>query len=186
MTGRKAPTNPPQRDPSPSRASSSSEERYEWVKLAYDAGIDGLKAQREELGSIRTRALAFSSLTITATAFLVGTGLKDAARSPEFYAWAIAGSVGFVAVAVCLILTLLPAIKFRFILESEQIIAWIEGDKPAASRTVALRYAAKDEIPDMRRTNERSLKHVRRFYRGTLFSAAITLAIWVTVVWMFT
>ncbi|MFP3590174.1 hypothetical protein SCB29_42175, partial [Paraburkholderia sp. SIMBA_055] len=51
-------------------------DRRKWSEFAVAQGLDALKAQREELSGIRTRALTFTAFIITAAAFLVGVGLN--------------------------------------------------------------------------------------------------------------
>ena len=67
----------------------------EWLALAVGVGRARLVAQREELTGIRTRAVTFGALTVTASAFVVSTGLGGTAavgvlapdRAEEDVAW---------------------------------------------------------------------------------------------------
>jgi len=161
----------------------STEDRSAWVQLAYEAGLESVKAQREELSGIRTRALTFTAFVATGTAFLVGRGLgPGVARDGGFVTLSVIGTVCFVALAALLVVTVAPLFKFRFILEPRLLMDWLEGDQRAPSRTVALRGLVKTTLPAMLATNEKSLQVIRWLYRALLALALLTLTIWVAVV----
>ncbi|MPV51443.1 hypothetical protein GCG21_15790 [Pseudactinotalea sp. HY160] len=160
-------------------------DRSEWVDLAVQVGLDSLAAQREELGGMRTRAVAFAALSVTAAAFLAGSGLAGASRTMWFYVLSGLGTLGFVLVAILLILTLSPLFNFRFILDPAVLMRWMEGDSPAPSKRIAMRMLAKDTIPGMLNSNEASLSRIRTLYRAELAAAVITLGLWLAVVWLF-
>lgn len=160
-------------------------DREDWVELAVDSGKASLVAQRDELSGMRTRAVAFGALTVSASAFLVGTGLGQADRSNWFFLVAGIGTLLFAVLAALLIAMVSPAFKFRFILDPRALIAWMEGDAPAPSRKVAMRKLAAETIPGMIDDNEKSLEVVRRLYRGVLVAAVATLGVWVALVWVF-
>ncbi|MGP3536016.1 hypothetical protein ACTU3I_14550 [Microbacterium sp. RD1] len=181
---------PPQRstgDPSGAKKTEWSDgERADWVQLAYQAGMESVKAQREELSAMRTRALAFTAFIATTTGFLVGAGLSaDVVRDDGFYALTIAGSVCFAVLAILLVFAVAPFFQFKFILKPDDLMEWMEGSERAPSRTWALRALATDTVPAMIKMNERSLTWIRWLYRAILVFSLTTLTIWVAVVWMY-
>lgn len=163
------------------------DDRREWIELSYDAGLESLKAQREELSGIRQRAIMFTAFTLTATGFLVGTGLGDPGdgRTAAFYTFAIVGTVLFGLLAVLLVGLVAPFISFKFVLMPDVLMRWLEGSQPAPSRLIALRQLTTQTVPDMLKFNAERLRVVRGLYRGVLITAVLTLACWVTVVWVF-
>lgn len=165
----------------------SEDDRREWVELAYEAGLESLKAQREELSGIRQRGIMFTAFTLTATGFLVGTGLgtQDDGRMDGFYALATTGTVLFGILAVLLVGLVAPFIHFSFVLMPDALMRWMEGNQPAPSRLIALRQLATDTVPKMLKYNATRLRVARWLYRGVLITAVLTLACWVTVVWVF-
>lgn len=156
-----------------------------WVDLAVAEGRRALDQQREELNSMRTRAVAFSALTVSASAFLVGSGLKDATRNGWFFCLAGFGTAAFIAVAVLLVLMVVPRIKFRFFIQPDLLFAWTEGEQRAPSKAIAMRALAKTLIPDMIRDNDIALGKVRRLYRLLLIAGIVSIAFWVMIVWIF-
>ena len=160
-------------------------DRADWLDLAVDAGRASLLAQREELSGMRTRAVAFGALTVTASAFLVGTGLANAQRSFWFYVLAVVGTLGFVLLAGLLVAMVSPRYQFRFTLDPKALVAWMDGSTPAPSKRVAMRTLATKTLPDMMLDNERSLSRVRSLYRQVLGTAVVTLAVWILIVWVF-
>lgn len=170
------------------RASSqwNDDDRRDWIQLSYAAGVESLKAQREELAGMRQRAIMFTAFTITATGFLVGTGLSDATRAPTFYVWATVGTVLFAVLAGLLVALVAPFIQFKFVLYPDALMRWLEGTHAAPSRLIALRQLAVATLPNMLRHNASRLSIARWLYRGVLVSAVLTLASWVALVWMFT
>lgn len=163
----------------------SGAERDAWAELAVAAGREALIAQRGELDNMRTRAVSFAALTVTGSAFLVGTGLNQASRDVTFYVLAILGTTAFVALAVLLVLMVSPWLKFRFLLQPDELMSWMDGKAPAASTTIALRGLARTRLPEMIEANERSLKIIRALYRGVLAVGVATVAIWILIVWIF-
>ncbi|GAA4492482.1 hypothetical protein [Microbacterium panaciterrae] len=161
------------------------DDRREWVQLSYNAGLETLKAQREEIAGMRQRAIMFTAFTITATGFLVGTGLSTTAKTGAFFAWATVGTVLFGILAALLVALVAPLIQFKFVLLPDALMRWLEGTNPAPSRLIALRQLALVTVPGMVKFNRQRLSVARWFYRGVLVSAVLTLACWVTVVWMF-
>ena len=105
---------------------------------------------------MRTRAVAFGALTVTASAFLVGTGLANAQRGEWFYVLAVVGTLGFVLLAGLLVAMVSPRYKFRFTLGPKALVAWMGGSTPAPSKRVAMRTLATKTLPGMMRDNERS------------------------------
>ncbi|MGC5224222.1 hypothetical protein ACPW96_16775 [Micromonospora sp. DT81.3] len=164
----------------------SHEDRVEWVQLSYEAGLETLKAQREELNGMRTRALAFVAFSATATAFLVGAGLgSGVTRDAAFFVLTGLGTLCFALLAVLLVSAVVPWVRFQFILIPSDLMDWMEGNKPAPDRLIALRRLATHTVPEMISANEVGLSKIRRRYRATLIVALLTLAIWVSVVWVF-
>ncbi|MDQ1111403.1 hypothetical protein QE418_000851 [Microbacterium testaceum] len=161
-------------------------DRAEWIELAVESGRASLLAQRDELSGMRTRAVAFGALTITASAFLVGTGLANAQRNAVFYIIAALGTLAFASMAFFLWRMVAPKHEFKFILDPKALVDWVEGAQPAPSLRVAMRKLAVDTIPGMLNQNEASLNKIRGAYLKLLFSSIATLAIWVALVWIFT
>ena len=93
------------RDPRPAdtRPDAASLER-----LAYDEGKRALADQTDELNGIRTRAGSYMAFVGSATAFLVGTGLKAADRDAWFYALASVASTASLLTLVLIALVLDP------------------------------------------------------------------------------
>lgn len=166
-------------------SSDPSDERKDWYAFALAQGIRALDAQRDELSGIRTRAVSFTALTITASAFLVGTSLGHLERVFWFYFLAALGTLAFAGVAILLVRTVGPRTPFRFILEPDVLIDWTEGERRAPSIEIARRTLTKTTVPKMLEDNETSLKRIRRYYRSLLAVGVSTIGIWVAVVWIF-
>jgi hypothetical protein len=159
-------------------------EREAMFELALEAGNRTLDAQRDELSGIRTRVGAYAAIVLSATAFLVGTGLGSKAnRNESFYATAISGTVFMAIMLVLVLLATLPLLTFKFILLPDVLVNWIEGETPVPSRAIMVKTLAGTTLPEMIATNERSLKIIRWFYRGLLASGFITVGIWVYFTW---
>lgn len=158
-----------------------------WVELVYDAGIENLKAQRDELSGMRTRAVAVSAMTIAASGLLVGQGLSRSVdgRSLWFYVLASTGTVGFVVLAALLTAMLLPAWKFQFLLDPAVLIRWTSDPVRPRTEAMALLRLTSHVLPSMIRFNEERLTSIRILYRSTLASAFATVGVWVTVIWIF-
>lgn len=168
-----------------SRPSLPDAERDAWAEVAVAAGRESLIAQRSELDNMRTRAVSFAALTVTGSAFLVGTGLNDGVRDVMFFVLAILGTAAFVALAVLLVLMVSPWLKFKFLLQPDELMSWMDGETPAASTAIALRGLAKKRIPEMIRANERSLKTIRALYRWVLGVGVATVGVWILIVWIY-
>ena len=162
---------------------SSANERESMYELAVDAGKRSLDAQRDELNGMRTRAVAFSAIILTGTAFLVGAGLTSASRTAGFYILAIIGTALFGIMLALVLLMVLPALKFQFILLPGVLMDWIEGSAPAPSKAVMMRQLAKETMPAMLERNERSLSIVRRWYRFLLIVGFLTIGVWIYFTW---
>ena len=160
-------------------------DRDAWAELAVAAGREALVAQRSELDNMRTRAVSFAALTVTGSAFLVGTGLSDGVRNSGFIALAILGTGAGLALAILLVLMVSPWLKFRFILQPDELMSWMDGEAGAASKSIALRGLAKKRIPEMIKANETSLTTVRALYRSVLGVGVATVGVWILIVWIY-
>lgn len=166
----------------------SASDRRKWSEFAVAEGLDALKAQRGELSGIRTRALTFTAFIITAAAFLVGVGLNKTTavtRTDLFFVLAFAGSLLFLALAVFAIVLVVPAFKFRFIIQPEVLMRWEGGERAAPGYDDAIRAFADETLASMIRDNEAQLVVIRRLYLCLLVCAFLTLANWALVVWLF-
>lgn len=65
------------------------------AKIVYDEALRLLEGQRDELTNVRNRTVGYLALVATATSFLVGTGLKGAPRTAQFWVPAGVGTVLF-------------------------------------------------------------------------------------------
>src|SRR5690606_33826850 len=84
-------------------------ERAAMYELVVKAGERSLDEQRDELNGMRTRAVGFSAIVLSATAFLVGGGLvAGVERSEAFYVGAIVGTGALGIMLVLLILVSMP------------------------------------------------------------------------------
>lgn len=157
---------------------------YEYVVAA---GERSLSAQREELSGMRTRAVAFAALTITGSAFLVGSGLSIpiGSRDALFYVLAIGGTVMFGAMAVALVLVAVPGKPFKFVLLPDELAKWIDGEQPVPSRTIMMRKLATKTMPDMMQVNESSLKWTRGWYITLLIVGVLSVASWTAIAWVY-
>lgn len=167
----------------PARAAWPEDDRKAWVELAYTAGIETLKAQREELSGMRQRAITYTSFVIAASGFLVGTGLNRSTGSEQFLPLAIAGTALFGVLAVALILLVAPILRYKFSLDSETLLRWMDGDHTAPSRQIALRTLAQKKLPEMRKHNLSRLKVARFAFGLVLTSGAAALGCWIWAVW---
>jgi hypothetical protein len=172
-------------DRSPSNGQWTNDDRRAWLDFARDVGLENIKAQREELSGMRQRAIMFVAFTVTASGFLVGTGLSAAQRPDAFYWLAGLGTLLFVMLGVVLVLLVAPFMKFQFSLEPDALVRWMEGEHPAPSRQIASRQLATQTIPRQIKENREQLRVARNLYRGVLTSALATLGCWVLVVWLF-
>lgn len=167
----------------PARAAWPEEDRTAWIELAYAAGIETLKAQREELSGMRQRAITYTSFVIAASGFLVGTGLSSSTRSDQFIPLAITGTSLFAVLALALILLVAPILHYEFSLDSEKLLRWMDGDHTAPSRQIALRTLARKKLPQMREFNLARLKVARFAFGLVLVSGAAALGCWIWAVW---
>ncbi|MCP3426042.1 hypothetical protein NBM05_08505 [Rothia sp. AR01] len=135
---------------------------------------------------MRTRAVTISGLVVTASAFLVGTGLanENVNRGIFFYVLGAAGTAAFILLFICLVRIIYPSIEFKFTLESGPLLSWMDGKNPAPSRRVALRMLAV-RVQKMFDHNIESLNILRSRYRMLLWVSMITTGIWITTVWFF-
>ena len=155
------------------------DDKRAWIELTYQAGMANVKAQSDELSGMRQRSITYSAFIISASGFLVGTGLNKMSQDPTFAVLAIGGTLGFAALAVSLILLVAPFLRFQFVLDPDALMRWMEGDQRAPSRTIALRGLTEATLPKMIRKNRASLKVARRLYRTVLITGAVTVGCWI-------
>ena len=162
-------------------------------RVAYEEGVRAVDDQIAELDSMRQRSVQFLAFVGSATAFLVGTGLGGAARTPAFYAVAATATV-LALFSLTMVAFILLSIECRhglhrvlwnFRLEPSTLVEkWIDPDVGAASeseyyRALALQY------DKMSAENDGPLKTVRRWYWLFLLLGSTQVMLWASLVWAF-
>lgn len=163
----------------------SSSTRRAWLDFSVQSGVAAVNAQREELSGIRNRSLTFTAFIVAACGLLVGVGLNQRDRPPAFFIVAVIGTALFAALAVLLILIVVPLFKFKFILEPDMLLRWQSGDSPAPSYDEARQALIIHTLAPMLDHNKKQLTTVRRLYLALLVTAFCTLGVWVGLVWVF-
>ena len=171
-------------EPNPLGASNQADDSADLYELAYTQGLRALDDQLDELSGARSRASQFMALTITATAFLVGSGLNSSTnRDWIFYTLAIAGTVASVAALVAMI-TLMQPRNFHFRMKPKTLVErWIERDVPAPPSKADLLRGLSLRIQDMIDSNETLLGTIRSRYWAVVVIGSASLLLWVTLVW---
>lgn len=166
------------------RRGASSAEREAMFELVVKAGERALDEQRDELNGMRSRAVAFSAIILSATAFLVGGGLVAGVNRTElFYRGATIGTAALGVMLVLLILMTVPMLKFRFVVLPGKLSEWVEGERPVPSKAIFVRALATDTLPAMIAQNSKSLSAIRILYGTLLFTGFATLGIWIFFIW---
>ena len=96
------------RDTSSIGASTGGTDAAPLERLAYEEGKRALADQTDELNGIRNRAVSYMAFVGSATAFLVGTGLKAAHRDAWFYSLAVLASAASLSTLALISLVLSP------------------------------------------------------------------------------
>jgi hypothetical protein len=171
--------------PEPQSAGWTKAERAEWIETATNVGLDYVKQQRDEVWTIRGRAVTFVAFSTAATAFLVGAGLKETERDFLFYLVAGVGTALFLVTVWFLLRVIRPKVEFRTVLESDVLLRWMDGNEPPKDLEHARLRLAREVIPSMVADNEASLKVVRLSYWILLIFGFATVAVWTVLVWVF-
>jgi hypothetical protein len=156
----------------------------ETYQIAYDEAKRSLDEQGEDLSGLRTRALQYLAIVVTATAFLVGAGLKGIERHLIFYLLSAPATAMFAltlgSVVLMLIAWPLPAYRLSSRLLVDQ---WIENEagpptEGQLTRELAIRYGEMHEL------NAEVLRKHRRAFRVEVVLGALQLVLWASVVWI--
>lgn len=109
------------------------------TSLAYDAATHALARQSDSLDALRTRASTLIAAAAIATSFLGAQALREpgmrgkrAAETAGVEGWEWVGLGGFLALAVAVIVVLLPWPNWVFTFSAKEIIRdYAEGVSPA-------------------------------------------------------
>lgn len=181
MTDDEAPAG--RRDASGRRPEQVSAESADLYRIAYEQSVRALDDQLDELSGVRGRASAYMAFVGSATAFLVGTGLKATHRDGWFYLLALAASVASLFALYELGQLLRPVKEWSLRMSATIIIEkWIESEVPGPTvvdlvRALALRQ---DEA---RVTNDLVLGKVRKRYLKVVVSGGLGIVLWSALVW---
>jgi len=153
-------------------------------RIAYDHGLRTLDDQRDELNGVRGRAGQFMAFVGSATAFLVGAGLRSPDRDWVFYLVAACGTFLIVGALACLVFVLSPRSKFVLTMDPGMLVdEWIDRQVPKRpTEADLLRHLAK-RIQGMIDENDTRLTAIRWWYLGTVVLGTVALACWVGLVW---
>jgi hypothetical protein len=161
------------------------ESRVGLYRIAYEEGQRALDDQRDELKSIRDRAVSFTAFVGAATAFLVGTGLKTGNRDIVFYVLAGVASA-LSTVFILLLLALLRPWKkkpWHYRLEPTKLITgWIDTEIPIPIEARFIRELA-ETYDGMQAQNEDLLGSLRNWFRWLILVGAAQVTVWAALVW---
>lgn len=169
------------REVTPSRAEQASADLY---RVAYDQSLRALDDQLDELSGIRGRASAYMAFIGSATAFLVGTGLKATHRDALFYGFALPASVATLVALVTLGLLLRPIAGWENRMSATVLIdKWIDREVPGPSLADLLKNLALRQDRS-RGNNEARLVRIRALYLGVVGSGGLGIVLWSALVWL--
>ena len=143
---------------------------------------------------MRQRSVQFLAFVGSATAFLVGAGVSDGARSTAFFLTAsVATALSFLSILFVLFVLLsidyhggIHRILWNFRVSSQILVDhWIDPEVGAASEAKFLRNLAL-QYDKMAEENDPSMTVVRRWYLSFLTFGSIQVITWAGVVWAFT
>lgn len=163
-------------------------------KLAFEEGRRKVDDQLGELVDMRNRSVQFLGLSSTASAFLIGTALKDAQRDGFFYFLAGAGTVTAI---VALLQTLrvllgwrrvlrLPHVRYawRFRLSSRMLVDWAGSQVPPAPSENAYTKELALEYHEMSEQNRPQLQELRGAYTAAIACGFTQIVLWGLLVWI--
>lgn len=160
-------------------------------RVAYEESKRALDDQIAEIDGVRGRVAQFLAFVGTATAFLIGTGLRSPDRDAVFYGLAVLGStLTFLtlALAVMIMLGMLfmdgRAVHWKvgLRLSAKDLVRWIEPHIHAPDEVDFVRAVtiANGELAE---ANDEGLVRLRLLYVGFLSSGIAQLTIWAALVW---
>lgn len=159
-------------------------------KIAFDEAVRTLKAQADELSTMRQRLVQYLAFVGTATAFLVGTSLRpsDGAqpilRGPEFMPLCIAGTVAMVVTLVLALILLYPGwTRLTVVSSSKGILAGIHRDVSPTDTEAHLLHDLAWYYGDYINKNKPILARSRWIYFAGIGAGAIQLGIWIALIW---
>ncbi len=166
--------------------------RVSMYKAAFEEGKRALADQLSELESMRTRAVQVLAFTGSATAFLVGAGLKPdpSHRTFWFFALAIAATLVSVLGIVNVMLLLISRAKggaltwnFRV---SSKILAeqWVSPQVGAKTESRFFRDLAV-HYDKMFEENKTAITWTQKKYRFVLVVCSTQIILWAALVWAF-
>jgi hypothetical protein len=152
-------------------------------KIAYENSQRSLDDQVEELNGVRQRVGQYIAFVGSATAFLVGAGVRSPARDWVFYS--LAGVATFVSICAIILtcLVLLPVKRWEYRLSTQDLIdGWIETDVPPPSEAHVVRYLG-ELYDEMRTSNDTALAYLRRFYVAAVATGSLQIVLWACLAW---
>lgn len=167
-------------------------DRLPLYQVAYDESQRALDEQANELDGMRQRATQFISFVGTATAFLVGTGVKSPDRDATFFVIALVGSLaslGTILLAVA-ILTLVrrsgwgfERFQWELRLSASRLVEWIEPDVGGPDEVDFMKAIALRQ-DQMRESNEVNLRVVRTRFLWLIILGSVQIVVWAALVWV--
>lgn len=155
-------------------------------KVAYEESKRALDDQIAEIDGVRGRVAQFLAFVGTATAFLIGTGLRSPDRDPWFYGLAVLGSTLTLAVMIMLGMLFIDGKSMHWRvglrLSAKDLVRWIEPHIRAPDEVDFVRAVtiANGELAE---ANDVGLARLRLLYVGFLASGIAQLTIWAALVW---
>jgi hypothetical protein len=159
--------------------------------IAWEEGRRRVDDQLAELEGIRTRSLQYLALTLTATAFLVGSSIRTAERDLLFYSLAGAATAcAFFALCLGLVVLLgrwwflgTRRLTWKFRMSGQALVDWAEHEVPSPPSEAVFTRALAKEYDKMFEHNANGLRIVRNLYAVAVALAFVSVLTWVALVW---
>jgi hypothetical protein len=193
------PAQPPKvNDPAPAIFGKTVPSQASQYKYAAEQSVATLKAQRDELTALRTRAVQMMTFLGAATTFLAGTVLKGAGTRDGLYQIGLWIGVVFAATTVLMFGVILigrpdafrmpgrprwlaSQMNWAFHLRGDILTSWIDDRAPEATyyRQITI------EARQMELRNQIRLKAIRGRYDFFVFSILAQLGVWIVLAVMY-
>ncbi|WP_075013916.1 hypothetical protein [Geodermatophilus obscurus] len=159
------------------------EDLYE---ITYKEATRTLDDQSAEVNNARTRAVQYLAFVGSATAFLLGTAVKDITqRDGTFYVIATAGSSLALLGLVCIAALLNPwqTPLYKRVEPKLLLVNFIERQVPIPNKAEMFRELS-IHFENWQSANQRRLKSVRILYFASILLGSLQLLLWATLTWL--
>jgi hypothetical protein len=166
-------------------AGGGTDAQSELYQVVYEESQHTLEDQRDELNSLRDRAVQFSIFIGARHSFPHRLRSSEYAQDNGFFALAGAASAISLAAVGLLFVTLRPPKKklWYFRLSSKYLIDnWIESEVPRPTKVQFIRALALMN-DDSRDRNEKLLAPLRHRYRILAAAGTLQVVLWAALVW---